>query len=368
MDDDMRYDRPEKGKEDFSYSNISDDEEEFDDTEIETPVRLVSTTRLDLGRFDLPAPQPQRSGTTNYTKFRTLRRSPLRNPPIVASESAADKTSTKTDKPAVNGISKITHEKELPHSPPSNLKFNNSALSPPAAKKLGLILEPSEEQRPRKQIRKMLERASSDITEEPSFHKPDPIQTDGSDNRGTQSPGVLADVSREIIIEKVNDTINSLMQSKNKKPHIKVNADVKIPPIETKNDEISSEEEPELQVHHWSDMPEMLGVSTPLVERPSRKRNRSSIEDPVTTLDTGYKHTTTHSNWWPRSKWDKLLKIVLSKHIDREEAINSPLLMSELGCKSRVELENRYDFLVHYKLKAYNGHGNNGRASGRSQH
>ncbi|KAI3404149.2 hypothetical protein KGF56_003049 [Candida oxycetoniae] len=58
------------------------------------------------------------------------------------------------------------------------------------------------------------------------------------------------------------------------------------------------------------------------------------------------------ATWWSSSQWSKLEKVVRSQSIKREEAINSSLLMKELGCSSKKELQNRYDFLSQYNNDA----------------
>ncbi|RLV95169.1 hypothetical protein JA1_001277 [Spathaspora sp. JA1] len=432
-------------------SNIlsGDEEEEFDDTEIETPARLTSVLRLD-------SETQQRVSPLNYTRFRTSKRSPLRHPPINASESIPPTGS--------NGDRNIV---DFPHSPPSNLKFNSSALSSPAEQKGSGEAKSNEGSPLRKKIRRGVVRISSGVREK------EPVGTTTSDNAGSLrkeiqtvvqpkepelpivEPAVttsgtagqssrkhirglvqstpshthpkesvlpvvepvvastsksppnkhirrisrtpsdirqkvpslysaeptarsphLADFSREIILERVNNTIDSLTQNKiRKKSPVKDKAEVYPPRKDTPKTEISFEEEPtliwdhhrseepELVKNHWTEpepepelhvrhlnSPDLLDASTPLIERFSRKRDRSfNITTPA--FDTAVSSPPEHSNWWPSSKWAKLRKIVLSKHIDRNEAINSPLLIAELGCKSKNELEKRYDFLASYKVR-----------------
>lgn len=57
------------------------------------------------------------------------------------------------------------------------------------------------------------------------------------------------------------------------------------------------------------------------------------------------------TKWWTAKQWLILMKVVDLKLISRKDAINSQLLMKELGCSSKQELQRRYDFLRQYRTK-----------------
>ncbi|KAI5970342.1 hypothetical protein CANMA_000599 [Candida margitis] len=119
------------------------------------------------------------------------------------------------------------------------------------------------------------------------------------------------------------------------------NRDIEIPPL---NDE------------------DTLGNSTPAVAKNSlyesilnnnhhhndRRHNlNNEQEDNYDVFSLGASNTT----WWTAKQWSKLMKVVNSKLISRQDAINSRLLMTELGCLNKQDLQRRYDFLKQYKTK-----------------
>ncbi|KAI5950379.1 hypothetical protein KGF57_004342 [Candida theae] len=103
-----------------------------------------------------------------------------------------------------------------------------------------------------------------------------------------------------------------------------------------------------------------LGNSTPLSNRKensvlhdernrnlNRNRNRDLDRETELEFQLGGDSTT----WWTATQWSKLMKVVNSKVVSRKDAINSQLLMKELGCSSKEDLQRRYDFLKYYRNK-----------------
>lgn len=92
-----------------------------------------------------------------------------------------------------------------------------------------------------------------------------------------------------------------------------------------------------------------LGNSTP-VSKPNILRV-SNVNREHKLYEAEVSHANGASTWWTAKQWLKLMKVVNLKVISRNDAINSKLLMKELGCLSKIDLERRYDFLKHYKTK-----------------
>ncbi|KAG7660819.1 uncharacterized protein J8A68_005636 [[Candida] subhashii] len=55
--------------------------------------------------------------------------------------------------------------------------------------------------------------------------------------------------------------------------------------------------------------------------------------------------------YWPNNKWSQFTKIVKSRRITRQQAINCRLLARIMGCRSKKELARRYDFIVAFVVK-----------------
>ncbi|KAI5964370.1 uncharacterized protein KGF55_002312 [Candida pseudojiufengensis] len=144
--------------------------------------------------------------------------------------------------------------------------------------------------------------------------------------------------TKQSILDKVNSTLESLQKDQ-------------ISSTSKSNNETSKSfgrlefQEPEFEIEvetrqlNNGKMPP-LDVSTPII-------NRSN----ATTSDV-------NNAWWPVSKWLKLKRVVHSPSIGREDAINSSLLMRELGCYDKEELESRYDFMERYRPNKSNQSGN----------
>ncbi|CAK9441635.1 uncharacterized protein LODBEIA_P55030 [Lodderomyces beijingensis] len=186
--------------------------------------------------------------------------------------------------------------------------------------------------------------------------------------------------SKPSILDRVNDTLESLnnRESPNKvsqriddrvrkepepEPEIDPELEIKVPVLSTQFSEDSSEPDfvvgrvenagapkeaiVEEEISHNS-----LAKSTPLdAGRIADFDLKALSSPPPAPLSSSF------SSWWSSSQWSKLEKVVRSHSIQREEAINSKLLMKELGCASKKELRHRYDFLLHYS-----GNGSSSRA------
>ena len=94
-----------------------------------------------------------------------------------------------------------------------------------------------------------------------------------------------------------------------------------------------------------------LGNSTPLYNKDDliHELNNGNEYDNYRTseFELGADNTT----WWTAEQWLKLMKVVNLRLISRQDAINSHLLMKELKCSSKEDLQRRYDFLKQYRTK-----------------
>ncbi|EDK45798.1 predicted protein [Lodderomyces elongisporus NRRL YB-4239] len=102
---------------------------------------------------------------------------------------------------------------------------------------------------------------------------------------------------------------------------------------------IHNELDPSTSIHHDS-----LAKSTPLRLGPETTLERTL----ATGKDEAKRDLLKDLLYWTTLQWMKLEKVVRLRLIQRDEAINSELLLKELGCKNKSELKSRYDFLQHY--------------------
>lgn len=438
-------------------------DEEFDDTRIETPKLL----RSELSRFDSKKDSSVGRETSPNSIRRFANDNSLDLDPFRASNTVesnrnrlmhvenktivqtpkiiqrSDNGSVLKDKPwlLISPNNKLIKKKEpkvqrrdlndkLNMVPLEGVRYNlNQFSSPPSNLKIKQLKFPKSPLKPsqnRIQLQKfVVAKIDKDETQEDVRSFESEILNHGTANDSIKAPERSAifhnveknessrsvpkyskeDISRASLLEKVNQTLESIVQTdaKGPSPEKLLHANVETELLENADGNLSdssasaSEEllrKLDFKYRHSSPL---LEVSTPLVDDNSaRKRlharpifDREAIQDiasprrkdnikltnpePVETLHSKSntfelslsKERNPASKSWTPIQWLKLNKIVLLKSITRQEAISSPLLMTALGCSTKVDLMQRYDFLALFnRFKSKQSQGNIGKAVG----
>ncbi|KAK6459881.1 hypothetical protein DFJ63DRAFT_338165 [Scheffersomyces coipomensis] len=362
----------------------------------------------------IPVKESDDDYTSRYVKYRSRNGTPLKQPPINSSRMLTNSDdiefdSNEEDDVAIRAMKLISpsktksskYELSTPvknriasgfSSPPSNLKFSNPLRSespaidqagnpdvqdiefdssadedridvpkvtPDIPKVATSLLSESRSEEPEKNSFQELLKMSVERNSNQKFVLEKSNQLDKLDsvtiNSLERSPQPIksdVDVSRDSIIQKVNNTLDALNQSTRRFRSLTHSPKPRIVEDVTKEneDELSSvESEPDF-VKHFLNGPkeDVLANSTPFLSNeglgnrqktlsPTRSDTRKNNERSKFRIIPG----------WTVSQWTKLDRIVKSKRIKRKEAINSSYLLQELDC-TKDELKQRYDFLVKY--------------------
>ncbi|EMG46582.1 hypothetical protein G210_3170 [Candida maltosa Xu316] len=289
-------------KDSFAFEE-REEEEEFDETYLE-----------------LPELEPRRAGKTNFNSFRgTKTTSPIK-PANETAESIADESIKEDILVPERSLNELDY---LLKSPPAALSFQNGRIrenndSKPTVKRSSVAdLKQDLPNRSPTNDRKRLNSQISDSNVENRLKRTRPSYTAPKDEPESN-------YSRNVL-DKVNSTLEELHQPED------VQLQQEEPPRVPLEE--SAIEEPILaEIINKKDL---LGYSTPVSNQKLDDHKEKEVKN--------YRPPC-----WPFQRWAKLSKIVKSKDITKAEAINSKLLMKELGCSNKYELEQRYDFLLRY--------------------
>ncbi|KAK6457946.1 uncharacterized protein RJT20DRAFT_27818 [Scheffersomyces xylosifermentans] len=179
-------------------------------------------------------------------------------------------------------------------------------------------------------------------------------QIDSSQDETPTYTRINGEISRDSIIEKVNNTLHSLNNPT--KRYKTINPETTSTPKTSASDS-ESHSSPSESIHsHFIDdflsktKTSQIGKSLSTESLGSDLINREEVDVPSQKLNSLSSLRDKNDMWWPAEKWLKLNKIVKSRDISRADALDSVLLRNELQC-TRKELAARYDFMINYKLK-----------------
>ncbi|CCE72669.1 Piso0_000259 [Millerozyma farinosa CBS 7064] len=282
-------------------------------------------------------------------------------------------------------------------TPPSNLKVrpvsfdrqDGSTISPtkPERRKIDMN-ENDENKKPNQDI----EFDSSDEEEYP-IKNVESIQTHAphsEEKRAKKDTSKLAnheadrnkeedgDISRSEILERINATINSLIEKENSRPFLSSKQSPRSH-ISNENDPAHDESSSSSPGDILNELDSFMSTKrkgednihgkkiTPPFEDSPRPTEPKKTNSPtfLTKLSGKYarevlrkrkygENVITKPNQessdelWPVSKWSKLNRILKLKSLSRSDIINSDILLKKLGCKSKGDLEQRINFLISY--------------------
>ncbi|KAI5956302.1 hypothetical protein KGF54_000777 [Candida jiufengensis] len=291
-------------------------EEEFDDTEIESPLKSINSNDQHKQNNDFTS--------KSFSNFRSN---------INVSEEKSP-------------INRLNNESNLNKTYRSNLGINQSIVkSPPSLKfdKINAIDMKSflSEQevndvpittkynRKRRNDSKSLDLNKSTTSFESVNKVSKPILKKVKDY--SKNSNEHQNTPKQSILDKVNSTLDSLQKAKTPLATTGLFSKAKNASKFEDEPDFDSNFEPKNFNQCYEKKP--LDISTPII-------NNKSNSSPIA-----------FDAWWPTSKWLKLERVINSDSINREDAINSLLLMKELGCTNKEELQSRYDFLQHYRSR-----------------
>ncbi|KAK6197415.1 uncharacterized protein RJT21DRAFT_123218 [Scheffersomyces amazonensis] len=397
-------------------------DEEFDETGIETPRSLRNDKPI--GSFSFTRDRSNTSihesvstvplnDSSKYTKYRSRNGTPLKQPPITSGrisfeeEEFEDDHFIRSDKLISPAKDNSKYEFSTPvkknkyvgfSSPPSNLKFNTSIeienglsrqqdeeVEVPQTQSVfdsnahveELEFDSSDNEDKPKPFSTSLENPSTSKDHKlipspshevvvrssniPEIQESLPIN-DVSTPRKHSSPVHRSevDVSRDSIIQRVNQTLNVLNQPTKKYPEVRSSPRVAgqlLTRSTNINEDVSSslDSEPEFVNDFLLHQREFNTIKdqSPALDF-QIDRSHQSVPTIETLTDVSKSTTpvveTLASKGWTAQQWKNLTKIVRSKSIKRREAINSTYLLEVLGC-TKKELRQRYDFIVHLRQK-----------------
>lgn len=299
--------------------------EEFDETYIETPQRALNS--------------PKKNKSTNFLSFRTVRSSPLRQPPIERKHGISLDEESIIQSNKSNPISDLPAISNAPSSPPASIRFNKTMKQTRSFEDT-----PKKESNTTADLNQQFSRHSKGLNfSDFGFSRSSKFSTSQSRRPSlrelSEKSIVRPQVSRDVdtyshsVLEKVNSTLEELH-----------NYDGKWGPNCIENDEKieSTKTDPVTVTNKYTGNSDLRGHEVLDNSTPIKPNSREGAVQSQT------KSGLLQSAWWSSAKWGKLRKIVKLKLISREEAINSTLLMSELECTNKMELRKRYDFLAKY--------------------
>ncbi|KAG7662556.1 uncharacterized protein J8A68_003930 [[Candida] subhashii] len=345
--------------------------EEFDDTIIEIPLNKLQPKTING------------SAKPNYSKFRPSKGSPLRNAVANRDPSATPSKALALGELANSSVDAHATNDEYATSPPPNTHFNKDFLSRKntigkeairsSSGRIGAEIEES---------RKLDAHVTPASPILPIWEPTYPKVVNSHDTQDRQSPDdpppfeppieSASLKARQCIIDKVNTTLESLQKKEHqaqhptpREPNAIINSDLLDARISKDDTGYSfSEPEPEQNLEaasyhmnvaiHNKEEPEYNIPSIVDQANISPEKSIDQMKDdnlyggsstPIAKFDS-------HKfEYWSNKKWMKLRKIVNSATITREDAINSPLLLNEFGCVSKVEFQNRYDYIKNLEIK-----------------
>ncbi|CCE73230.1 Piso0_000259 [Millerozyma farinosa CBS 7064] len=186
------------------------------------------------------------------------------------------------------------------------------------------------------------------------------------------------DISRSEILERINATINSLIEKENSRPFLSSrqsprshisdeNHSAQDDSSSSSPEDILNELDSFMSTKRKGDDNIHEKETAPLLEDSPRSTDPKKTASPtfLTKLSGKYarevirkrkygENANTKPNQessdvlWPVSKWSKLNRILKLKSLSRSDIINSDILLKKLGCKSKDDLEQRINFLISY--------------------
>lgn len=299
--------------------------EEFDETYIETPQRTLNS--------------PRKNKSTNFLSFRTVRSSPLRQPPIERKHGISLDEESIIQSNKSNSISDLPAISNAPSSPPASIRFRNTIRPTRSIEDI-----PEKESNTTADLNRQFSKHSKDHNfREFGSSRSSKLNTPKSRKIGfrefPEKNIVHSKVSDDVdtysysVLEKVNSTLEELHNYDGNWRANSIDNSENIEPTETDPVSVAKKFTENIDLKRQ----EVLDNSTPI-----KPLSREGI------AQSQIKSGLLQSTWWSSAKWSKLRKIVKLKLISREEAINSTLLMSELECTNKMELRKRYDFLEKY--------------------
>ncbi|KAF6060521.1 hypothetical protein FOB64_006719 [Candida albicans] len=263
---------------------------------------------------------PRKNKSTNFLSFRTVRSSPLRQPPIERKHGISLDEESIIQSNKSNSISDLPAISNAPSSPPASIRFRNTMRPTRSIEDI-----PKKESNTTADLNQQFSKHSKDHNfREFGFLGQNIVHSKVSDDVDTYSHSVL---------EKVNSTLEELHNYDGNWRANSIDNNENSEPTETDPVSVAKKFTENIDLKRQ----EVLDNSTPI-----KPLSREGI------AQSQIKSGLLQSTWWSSAKWSKLRKIVKSKSISREEAINSTLLMSELECTNKMELRKRYDFLEKY--------------------
>lgn len=186
------------------------------------------------------------------------------------------------------------------------------------------------------------------------------------------------DISRSEILDRINATINSLIEKENSRPFLSSKQSPRSHILD-ENDLVHDESSSSSPGDILNELDSFMStkrkgddnihakrITPPFVDSPNPMQpKKTNSPTALTKLSGKYarevlrkrKHgenAITKPNQeisdelWPVSKWSKLNRILKLKSLSRLDIVNSHILLQKLGCKSKADLEQRVNFLIRY--------------------